>query len=191
MPDAIASSSASRTQAIALRYASSLIDRRPGGGTGPQGNEAGTTSAEGGRDDTLARIQARRIAHAQRSAAERSYVDAQPGAGKGERRLAASGTTARDQAAPTASEEEAARGAEPAAPGASAASSGTQATSPATTGTSGGTSGTSGGTTSGGSAPQGSGSGHGSGHGSGRSSGLGNILSGGLGGLSSLLNIRV
>lgn len=184
MPDAIASSSASRTQAIALRYASSLIDRRPGGGTGPHGNEPGTTSAEGGRDDTLARIQARRIAHAQRSAAERSYVAAQPGAAKGERRPAAGGTTASDQAAPTASEEEVAGGAEPAAPGAAGVGSGTQATTPATTGTSGGT------TYSGG-APQGSSSGHGSDHGSGRSSGLGNILSGGLGGVSSLLNIRV
>lgn len=166
MPDAVSFSSASRSQAVALRYAGTLVDSRASGGDATR-DRAGTAHDEGG-EDTLEQIRARRAIQAQREA-QRTRYDAQPAAHKAERRQsAAQGDTT--------------------AGGASAAGTGGDPAPAASGGVSAGTGGHTGGSS-------GAGNGHGGGQGAGGhggySIGIGNILRIGLGGSGPSITLRV
>lgn len=184
MPDAVSFSSASRTQAVALRYAGTLVDSRASGGDATRGR-AGTAHDKSG-EDTLEQIRARRAVQAQREA-QRTRYDAQPAAHKAERRQSvaqsdttAGGTSATGAGPAAAAPAMSAAGGDP-APAASGGES---------TGTGGHTGGT--GTVAGGG---GAGSGHGGGHGGGGhggySIGIGNTLRIGLGGSGPSIMLRV
>jgi len=186
MPDAVSFSSASRSQAVALRYAGTLVDSRASGGDATRGR-AGTAHDESG-EDTLEQIRARRAIQAQREA-QRTRYDAQPAAHKAERRQsAAQGDTTAGGAS--------AAGAGPAAPAPAPATSaaGGDPAPAASGGESAGTGGHTGGpgaAAGGGGAGSGHGGGQGAGGHGGYSIGIGNILRIGLGSSGPSITLRV
>ena len=180
MPDAVSFSSASRTQAVALRYAGTLVERRAAGGDGER-DRAGTAHDNGG-EDTFEQVRARRAIQAQREA-QRTRYDAQPAAHKAERRQSAMQT---DTTASGAS----ASGVSPAGPSPTTAASGDPAPA-ASGGGSAGTGGHTGGSSASGSSSSGASSGQGWGGHGGYSFGIGNILRIGLGGTGPSIILRV